>query len=197
MVSTEQTRHPVDPRRSSRIYLTGVMGCGKSTVAPHLSGILGFTCFDMDAEIEKRTGRTVGAIFTREGERFFRTVEREVLLETNSAQSVVVALGGGTIAGGENLAFVKSAGVLVYLREEFGVLFERLRLKTDRPLLAPRAGANAGDDALRATMLRLLAEREPHYLKADIVVTPDHAGPERTAAAIAAALRRPARPGLT
>jgi shikimate kinase len=183
---------PLPMHRSGavRIYLTGFMGCGKSTIAPPLSRILGAACFDLDLEIERRAGGTISGIFSREGEGSFRELEREVLFETAAKRSVVVALGGGTIAGEENFAFVKSAGLLVYLRVDFETLFGRLRLKTDRPMLSGGDSAPPTGENLRETMNRLLAEREPFYRRADLIVEPDREDPERSAAAIAALLGR-------
>ena len=172
-------------RRSDRVFFTGFMGCGKSTVAPLLAGDLGLGCFDIDDEIERQTGKSVSRIFGLDGEAYFRRVEREVLFGTADRRSVVVALGGGTITNEENFAFVKSAGLLVWLRVDFETLFARLRTKTDRPLLAPGSGRGSGEEKLRETMLRLLAEREPFYRRADIVCTPGSDDPGTTAARIA------------
>ncbi len=182
---------------ATRIYLTGFMGCGKSTIAPPLSRILGAACFDTDMEVERRTGGTISGIFSREGEGSFRELEREVLFETAAKRSVVVALGGGTIASEENFAFVKSAGVLVYLRVDFETLFGRLRLKADRPMLAGVDGAPSTAEGLRERMNRLLADREPFYRRADLIVEPDREDPERSAAAIAGLLGRLNARGVT
>ena len=181
----------MDARRSDIIYLTGFMGCGKSTVAPRLAAILGFGCLDVDAEVERRTGSTVSGIFERSGERAFRDLEREVLFGTSGTRDLVVALGGGTIADAENFAFVRRTGLLVYLRADFGTLFGRLRTKEDRPLIAHRgAGGRVPEEELRAAMKRLLALREPWYGRADIIVDADPADAEATAAGIAEAVAR-------
>jgi shikimate kinase len=177
--------------RTNLIFLTGFMGCGKSTVAPPLSRILGFGCFDMDVEIERRAGATISSIFTRRGEPFFREMERNVLFETAGRTSLVVALGGGTIADERNCAFVKSAGLLVYLSVDFETLFGRLKTKGDRPMLPHGGGTGTDEDRLRETMRRLFSEREPFYKRADLVVTPDPSDPERTAAAIARSIGPP------
>lgn len=177
--------------RESRIFLTGFMGCGKSTVAPVLAGTLGFECFDIDLEIERRAGNTVSGIFAARGERAFRALEREVLFATAPRRRVVVALGGGTIVNEANFDFVASTGLLVYLRVDFETLFARLRTKGDRPLLVATAAAGlTPEEELREAMARLLAVREPFYNRADITVGADPGDPGRTAAVIAAAISR-------
>lgn len=176
-------------RRSDRVFLTGFMGSGKSTVAPLLAGAMGAGFHDLDAEIERRTGKSVTGIFQQDGEAYFRRVEREALFGTAGLHAVVVALGGGTIANEENFAFVKSAGLLVWLRVDDETLFSRLKSKTDRPLLAPDAGPGSGaghnDDTLRNTMRRLLAVREPFYKRADIVIDSGSDAPATIASRIA------------
>lgn len=176
-------------RRADRVFLTGFMGSGKSTVAPLLAADLGLACFDIDGEIERRAGKSVSTIFRVDGEAWFRRVERELLFGVAERRSVVVALGGGTIANEENFAFVKSAGLLVWLRVDFETLYARLKSKTDRPLLAAGPGGGPGGEGeLRERMRRLLAEREPFYRRADIVCEPASGGPGATAARLAAGI---------
>lgn len=177
-----------------RIYLAGFMGCGKTTVAPHLARLLGMPWIDLDAEIERRTGRSIAELFAGEGERRFREIEREVLVAAAGEPEAVVALGGGTIANEENFALVKSSGVLVWLRVDFESLYDRLEGKKDRPLLLRRPGGG-GRGELRETMRRLLAEREPFYRRADLTVTPASGDPAATAGEIAEALGRRAGAG--
>lgn len=178
----------------ARVYLTGFMGSGKSTVAPLLARLIGYECLDIDAGIEAATGRTVGEIFARDGEAEFRRLERAALFATAERRSIVVAAGGGAFASEESCAFARSAGALVYLRVGVETLVRRLASMRDRPMLAGPpgpAGSNEpaeGDEALRARVRRLLSEREPFYRKADVVVEPDATDPRRTASRIAEAL---------
>jgi shikimate kinase len=175
----------------ARVYLTGFMGSGKSTVAPLLADLVGYEFLDIDAGIEAATGLTVGEIFSGEGEPGFRRMEREALFGTAARRSIVVAAGGGAIANEDSYAFVRSAGALVYLRVEFETLFGRLRTLRDRPLLtgAREGSVTGGDAVLRETMRRLLSEREPFYKRADIVIDPGPSDPRGTASRIAEALR--------
>jgi shikimate kinase len=181
----------------ARIYLTGFMGSGKSTIAPLLAGRLGYEWVDLDSMVAGAAGMTVAEIFGRDGESEFRRLERAALVSTGSRRSLVVAAGGGAIVDEESSAFVRSAGALVYLRVDFETLYGRLRATRDRPLLAAGgAGSAAGGDArLREKMRRLLSEREPFYMRADVVVDPDPSDPPGTASRIADILRGPAARG--
>jgi len=174
--------------RLNRLYLTGFMGCGKSTVAPRVARLLGFRSIDLDDGIERRTGKTVSEIFSEDGEAAFRALERAALLETGKMDRVVVSLGGGTLTFGGNREFVGSAGLLVYLRVDFETLFFRMRAKEDRPLLRESPGRAPDEAALRRTMVRLFAGREPYYNMADLVIDAGDRTPEALAEMIAAAV---------
>lgn len=65
----------------NNIVLCGFMGCGKSTVGRNLARKTGKRFVDMDAYIEKKTGKTISEIFTDQGEDGFRDIEHEVCLE--------------------------------------------------------------------------------------------------------------------
>jgi shikimate kinase len=189
------------------VYLTGFMGSGKSTVAPFLAELIGYASVDIDAGIEAATGLKVWEIFAKDGEAGFRRMERAALFATAARSSIVVAAGGGAIANEESCAFVRSSGILVYLRLDVETLVGRLSAMRDRPMLArtpdpvePEGSVETagGVTGLRETVRRLLSEREPFYRRADIVVEPDSAGPRRTAELIAGALAglAPRTPGL-
>jgi len=79
---------PVD-----KIYLVGFMAAGKSTVARALSSRLGWRAEDVDELIEARERRTIADIFARQGEPYFRGVEREILKLLLPLRHVVVATG--------------------------------------------------------------------------------------------------------
>lgn len=164
----------VPSSRKERIYLTGFMGSGKSTIGPILANTLGYEFVDVDRMIEEATGLSVTAIFKEKGEAFFRGLEEKLIKELSSRSRVVISLGGGTIT--EPLVFrtVTSTGIIVYLKATPDELFKRLRNKTDRPVLMDREGNRFGTDDLRERIQDLYVAREPLYEHADItIVTED------------------------
>lgn len=160
-----------------RIYLTGFMGCGKTTVGRRLAQRLGVGFVDLDEEIERRAGMTVRQIFEQQGEPVFRQMEAEALRGSLALPDVVVALGGGTTAFESNAALIRSNGLSVWLNPAFATISSRIggRGKADRPLFK---------DDVQA--LALYRERLPAYRRADVTmdVAPDE-GPEEIAARIA------------
>jgi shikimate kinase len=161
---------PGEISRRERVYLTGFMGSGKSTIGPILANTLGWAFVDLDKAVESSVGRTVNEIFLELGEQAFREMERQVLHELERAHHTVVALGGGTIAEEQNFRCIVQSGILVYLKIPPDQLFLRLRRKTNRPLLGGGGTARLDEPALRSRVAELHRIREPYYLMADIVV---------------------------
>ena len=124
--------------RTDKIYLVGFMAAGKSTVARALAGRLGWRAEDVDELIEARERRTVADIFHKQGEPYFRTVEREILKLLLPLRHAVVATGGGTFMDADNRTAINMDGVSVWLDVPFEVLLARLPLDGRRPLAADR-----------------------------------------------------------
>lgn len=156
--------------RNERVYLTGFMGCGKSTIGPILANVLGFEFVDIDRAIEAETGKSVNDIFFEHGEEHFRTIERRLLTELSSRRNIVISLGGGTIVDPQAFNRITGSGIVVYLKTSPEQIFRRLHHKTDRPMLHDRNGELLDEEKLRRRIMELYAVREPLYAKADIIV---------------------------
>lgn len=166
------------------VYLIGFMGAGKSTVGRILGEALGMEFLDTDRLIVERTGLPIPEIFSRFGEEYFRTLEREVIEEITGKRGLVVALGGGAPMDDENWCRLQESGVTVYLRESPEVLAARLADDDTRPLLVGHSG-----EARKERIRSLLASREPRYLEAEVVVECRGRRPEEIAADVLRRLR--------
>ena len=162
--------HPV---RKERVYLTGFMGSGKSTIGPILANTIGYDFVDVDRSIETTVGKTVNRIFRDHGEEYFRILERKLIAQLSTTPHMVISLGGGTIADPENFRLISGTGILVYLKTTPEQLFRRLHHKSDRPVLRTEEGEQLPEEELRTRILDLYNRREPFYAKADIVVQTD------------------------
>ena len=164
------------------VWLVGLMGAGKSSVAAELGKQLGCAVFDSDAEIEREEGLTIAELFARDGESAFRSRER-ALIERLATLGAVVALGGGAMAQAGAPEQLRASGTVVYLRARPETLARRVGSGASRPLLAGL------DAAGRLAKLRqLLAQREPSYMQAHYVVDADASNPRKLAREIAARL---------
>ena len=112
---------------TTKVFLVGYMGCGKSTLARKLSRRTGVRAVDTDAEVERMEGASVGDIFRYEGEERFREAERRVLDEVIAGASfAVVSTGGGLPTWRDNMPCMNAVGHTVYLRRSPEQIARRL-----------------------------------------------------------------------
>ena len=165
--------HPRAPRRLAEtdlvslldgraIVLVGMMGAGKSSVGRRLAIRLGLPFADADTEIEAAAGMSIPDIFARPGEPSFRSGDARVIARLLDGGAQVLATGGGAFMNAETRAAIREKAISVWLKADFPVLMQRLRRRTDRPML------QTADPA--ATLRRLLCERDPVYAGADLTV---------------------------
>jgi shikimate kinase len=121
-----------------KVYLVGFMATGKSTVGRHLAARLRWRFEDIDHLIEVRERRTVAEIFAKQGEAYFRALEKEMLTLLRPMRHVVVATGGGTFADPENRAAINMDGASVWIDVPLQELIARIPLDGRRPLAADR-----------------------------------------------------------
>ena len=162
---------------TDKLYLVGFMAAGKTTVARALAARLGWRTEDIDELIEARERRTVAEIFARQGEPYFRGVEREILKLVLPLRHAVVATGGGTFMDVENRTAINLDGVSVWLDVPFEVVLARLPGDGRRPLAASRQ-----------QMERLYAIRRAAYAQAHLRVDAGAAPAEQIAEQILAAI---------
>jgi shikimate kinase len=151
-----------DARLMHNLALIGFMGVGKSSVGRLAATQLHFEFLDTDGLIETRAGKSIARIFAEDGEAAFRACEREVVRQLEHRRGLVVAAGGGLAANPDNLVSLKRHAFVVCLWASPEALWERVRHQTHRPLL------QAPDP--QARIRQLLAERDPFYRQADLLV---------------------------
>ena len=150
-----------------RLYLVGYMGCGKSTLGRKLARALQCDFVDTDSMVEQAQGATIADIITYEGEERFREYEREALEQTAQYDNAIISTGGGLPIWGDNMERIHALGPSIYIRRSAEQIASRLSPhgRQKRPKLR-----GLSDEELVEFMSRNMAEREPVYVKADMVL---------------------------
>jgi shikimate kinase len=145
------------------VVITGFMATGKSSVGRALAQRLSVPFVDTDVLVEKAEGRSVSEIFATEGEAYFRAAERAAISAALAVADAVVATGGGAVLDPENMRAMQAAAPIICLRASAEAIEARARTGgASRPLLA--------GPAPRERIAELLAQREPAYARADLLV---------------------------
>jgi len=114
------------------------MAAGKTTLAQALGRRLGWRAEDVDVLVEARERRTVAEIFAREGEPYFRAIERQVIWSLLPLRHAVVATGGGTFVDPDNRAAINADGLSVWIDVPLDALLARIPADGRRPLANDR-----------------------------------------------------------
>ena len=122
------------------IVLTGMPGCGKTTIGKALAKELNKEFIDIDDEIVKETGKPITEIFAEGGEELFRNIETQVIKRFSALQNCVISTGGGAILKEINIDFLKENGRIFYIDRplEFLVTTDDRPLSSNREMLKKR-----------------------------------------------------------
>lgn len=162
--------------RASRIALIGLRGAGKSTLGAALSKALSIPFFELDREIERRSGTSLGSIFDLYGQQAYRRYEQEALQELlEGQQRFVVAAGGSIVSEASTFDLLLRHCFTVWVRTTPDQHMSRVLAQGDK---RPMAGSGQAMDDLQ----RILQERTPLYERAHLTV-------ETTVATVAETVR--------
>ena len=118
-----------------KIFIVGMPGSGKSTMAKYLSSETSFKYLDLDEEMELKSKKSVSKIFEIDGEESFRVLEKETLDEIiQKEEKFILATGGGTPSYDDNMEKMNENGITIFLNTSPEILIERISRKNKRPL---------------------------------------------------------------
>jgi XRE family transcriptional regulator, aerobic/anaerobic benzoate catabolism transcriptional regulator len=166
--------------RLERTALIGLRGAGKTTLGFALAKSRDVPFIELDREVERLAGTTIGAILELYGQRAYRRYESQALQEVLATNDrFVMATGGGIVTEPDTYESLLHHCFTVWVRATPEEHMSRVLAQGDR---RPMAGSDQAMDDLK----RILAERTPLYARADLVV--DTAG-KRTAESVRELLR--------
>lgn len=135
----------------TNLVLIGMPSSGKTSFGQAAAQQLRRPFLDLDAEIERLSGKTIPELFAERGEAAFRALESQACAEAGKRTGCVIATGGGAVLREENVRALRQNGLLVYL---------------DRPLEALQVGGNRPLSVSLPALADLKNERAPLYLGA-------------------------------
>ena len=164
---TELLTAPVSTDRQ-HVVLLGLRGAGKSTVGPLVAERIGVPFVELDSCIEAASGLSLGEIFQMHGETYYRATERSELARLLAGEPCIIAVGGGIVSDEASYQSLQLRARTVWLRAAPEDHWHRVIAQGDtRPM--------ADNEQAFVDLRRILAEREPLYRQADIVVdTSEH-----------------------
>lgn len=116
-------------KQNQNIILTGMPGCGKTTIAQAIGEKTGREVIDIDKVIEFEQKKSVAEIISKYGEETFRNLEHQAIVENCKLSNKVIALGGGAILDRENYPALHQNGKIFFIRRDITLL-----PTDDRPL---------------------------------------------------------------
>lgn len=146
------------------IVLIGFMGVGKGSVARAMVQQTAMIALDTDDIIESMENRSVKEIFAKEGEEYFRALERKIARWLKKqVEGTIISTGGGFF----KVPAMKKVGTIVLLNAPFEGIYERILAHPDANKKLKKRPLFQDIDKARA----LYEERLPQYLEvADIVI---------------------------
>lgn len=160
----EEMRRAMYPKHGagkmkSCVSLIGMMGSGKDTVASEMARIAGMGRKNVDADVERKAGKAINAIFAEEGEEAFREMERKEIANIRGLRKTVINCGGGAILDEKSRETIKRNSTVVWLYARPAILAERVGDDASRPLLEKAGGERARFlDALQKSRLGAYAK---------------------------------------
>ena len=148
-----------------KIILTGMPGCGKTTVAKKFAEHKMIEFIDSDLYIENKYNMPVRRIFSESGESKFREYEHIALIELLRKDKFILAAGGGLPCFFDNMNLIKENSVSVYLNLPAKMLVDRI-IQTEkgrsRPLIQ-----NKTKSEILYYITKTLEKRKVFYEMAD------------------------------
>lgn len=182
-----RTVDTADPARRRRIALIGLRGGGKSTLGTLLAEKLDLPFIELNREIERRAGASLGEIFEMFGQESFRRAEREALDDVLSRHGeFVIATSGSIVTEPGTLEMLLASCFTVWIRAEPQEHMKRVMAQGD---LRPMANsARAMDD-----LISILKSREPLYARAEATLTTSGKTPEQNLSELLRVIAPPLR----
>ncbi|MDZ7744016.1 MAG: shikimate kinase [Bacteroidota bacterium] len=123
-----------------RIFLTGYMYSGKTTIGKKVARKLELPFYDLDDYFEIKYKISVTQFFEKYSEELFRKLETETLAELiRQEDNVLISTGGGTACFNHNMELMNASGLTVYVEMSPKSVFARMQASKRKGLCCCRS----------------------------------------------------------
>jgi shikimate kinase len=151
-----------EPLNLSNVFLIGYRCTGKSTVGKLLAARLAWSFADTDSLLVAEKQTSIREIVEQFGWEDFRRWECQVVQRVCGELRQVVATGGGAVLDDANVARMKAAGKIIWLRATPETIRRRMMQDKGTKALRPALTENDSITEIEETLL----ERESCYKRA-------------------------------
>ena len=148
--------------KKKNVAIMGHMGSGKSVIGKIIAKKNDLSHIDIDNEIVSLEGESINNIFSKYGEKYFRKIEKKVILSNIKKNNMIISLGGGSILDNLIRKELKKNSLTLFLDISISELTTRLIRSKNRPLLK--------NVNIKEKIKELDIDRRKYYLQADIIV---------------------------
>lgn len=157
------------------IFLLGYMYSGKSTVGRQLARAMGYRFVDLDVLFEERYHTTIPLFFHKYDEAAFRRLEQMLLHETEGFENTIISTGGGTPCFADNMQWINSHGLSVWLDVSFPILESRAAVsRKHRPLAISLPHYESRQQFYRQAQIRFPADNPDIPTLISLLLAPQH-----------------------
>lgn len=167
----------------NKIALVGLRGAGKTTIGKKVAKRLKWKFIELDEKIEKTAGLTLQNIFEVQGEDYYRSLEKQTLMEfLTDPEPVVIAAAGGIVSREESFDLLRKHCLTFWLKANPEDHWNRVLKQDPRPITNyPNAFAQ---------LQNLLRQRQPLYSLADFTINTSDLKPDRSVAKIVQSVKK-------
>lgn len=97
------------------IILVGLEGTNKLEIGKDLALKLKMKFIDTDEMMKRESGLSLTELLKKYGEKYFRSLENEIIEKISNTTNTVIVVGGGSILKGKNIKVLKRNGLLISL----------------------------------------------------------------------------------
>ena len=162
------------PSRVRRIALVGLRGAGKTTLGASLGKEMEVPFFELDREIERLSGTSLGAVIELYGQTAYRRYELQALQELlATTPQFVLATGGSIVSEAATYELLLRSCLTIWVRT---TPEEHMRRVVEQGDLRPMGESKQAMTDLR----RILEERSELYGRADLTIDTTGIAPRKS-----------------